>query len=258
MGHRDGTNYPQGGGPRPSGGQNRFGGFGGDSTAERSGRFVGNDPIFGAAERYQDEQQSKMDELLAQIAAFASGGGGGGGGTRKQKIIDLDPFKNKELDAMRELLKQRTQGTRTELTGDRARIGNAFTRFEALRLRKRDDDFGTNRSSASRRGILDSGVFEKDAAEIRNISDSDISTEDTRSTTLVNALSAQIGGQYDYLGRDKKKQDELDPEDRREGPAGQDYGVGTLEALRSAQEASSTADIERSYLNARISQGGQG
>ncbi len=229
--------------PRAGGGPGSFR-FGGDSTLERSRGPLGGaslGPDSGGALGIWDKLKEVLD-VRRELEGFASGGGGGGGGgTRKQKIIDLDPFKNKELDAMRELLKQRTQSTRTELTGDRARIGNAFQRFEALRNRKRKDDLGDNRGSAQRRGFLDSGVFQQDAAEIRNIADSDISTEDTRSSTLVSALSSQIGGEFDYLGR-----------------GSEDYGVGTLEALRSAQEASSTADIERSYLNSRISQGGQG
>jgi len=172
---------------------------------------------------------------------YGGGGGGGGGGTVRQKIIDLDPFKNKELDAMRELLRQQTGAQRTELSGDRARIGNAFQRFEALRNKQLTDDLRTNRGSASRRGFLDSGIFLKDTAELQNVATGDVASEDVRSSALVDALSRQIGGEFDYLGR-----------------GSQDYGTGTLEALRSAQEASSTADIERSYLNARISQGGRG
>ncbi len=188
-------------------------------------------------------QASQFQDLLDQLAAMAGGGGGGGGGggAAKQKIIDLEPFKNKELEAMRELLKQQTAGQRTELTGDRARIGNAFQRFEALRNKKLRDSLQQNRGSASRRGFLDSGIFLKDTAEFQNVAAGDISSEDVKSTSLINALSRQIGGEFNDRGR-----------------GSQDFGTGTLEALRSAQEASSTAEIERSFLNARISQGGQG
>ena len=207
-----------------------FGGFGDrdpnnpNPSLDQNLRFTGNG----------------IRDLLRELQGFG-GGGGGGGGTQRQNIIDLDPFKSKELDAMRELLRQQTEGARTELSGNRARIGNAFQRFEALRNKKLRDSMQANRGSAQRRGFLDSGVFLKDAAELQNVAAGDISSEDQRSSALVDALSRQIGGEFDYLGR-----------------GSEDYGVGTLEALRSAQQASSTADIERSYLNARISQGGQG
>ena len=224
--------------PRAGGGgrfgnteRNRFPQSGGFRTSENTDR---------SGDKNLSTFQTRIDDLMAQLAAFA-GGGGGGGRTQKQNIIDLDPFKNKELEAMRELLRQQTQGQRTELTGDRARIGNAFQRFEALRNKKLQDSLQTNRGSASRRGFLDSGVFLKDTAELQNVAAGDISSEDVRSSALVNALSRQIGGKFNFLDRGE-----------------QDFGTGTLEALRSAQEASSTADIERSYLNARISQGGQG
>ena len=197
----------------------------------------------GGLEDFNAERSGRTGLSLADLFRnlYGGGGGGGGGRTQKQNVIDLDPFKNKELDAMRELLRQQTQGQRTELSGDRARIGNAFQRFEALRNKKLQDSLQTNRGSAQRRGFLDSGIFLKDTAELQNVAAGDVSSEDVRSSALVDALSRQIGGQFDYLGRGE-----------------QDYGTGTLEALRSAQEASSTAGIERSYLNARISQGGQG
>jgi hypothetical protein len=172
---------------------------------------------------------------------YGGGGGGGGGGSYQGNVIDLDPFKNKELEAMRELLRQQTGAQRTELTGERARIGNAFQRFEALRNKQLQDELRGNRGQASRRNFLDSGIFLRDVSEFQNTAAGDISSEDVRSSALVDALSRQIGGQFNYLGRGE-----------------QDYGVGTLETLRSAQEASNVADIERSYLNARISQGGRG
>ena len=167
------------------------------------------------------------------------GGGGGGGGTARGPTIDLDPYRNKELDAMRKLLQVQTDATRTELSGERGRVSNAFERFQALRNKQLTDQLRAGRGESSRRGILDSGIFIKGQAELRNLASGEISSEDVRSSALVNALSAQIGGKYDYLGRGE-----------------QDYGTGTLTAGQSAQEASRTAEIERAYLNARISQGG--
>ena len=217
-------------GPQPGSGKSRL-----DLLQQKEGP--------GGFEDVRNSYENRDTLSLAELMrGFGGGGGGGrGGGGYQGKVIDLDPFKNKELDAMRELLKQQTGAQRTELTGDRSRVGNAFERFEALRGKQLRDDLQTNRGSASRRGFLDSGIFLKDTAELQNVSAGDISSEDVRSSALVDALSRQIGGSFDYLGR-----------------GSQDYGVGTLETLRSAQEASSTADIERSYLNARISQGGQG
>lgn len=220
-----------------------------DSGFSTSGPLEGGrsrEDIFGrkdSIEDFQNQYENRNTLSLAELMrGFGGGGGGGGGGGRPDiNVIDLDPFKNKELDAMRELLRVQTGAQRTELTGDRSRVGNAFQRFEALRNKQLTDDLRTNRGSAQRRGFLDSGIFTRDVAEKRNVATGDISSEDVRSSALVDALSRQIGGSFDYLGRGT-----------------QDYGVGTLETLRSAQEASNTADIERSYLNARISQGGRG
>ena len=217
-------------------------GQGGSGRTNPTISFGGREPGQATNDFYNEFGTFEgLQELVDLARSGSRGSGSRGSGTSQQKIIDLDPFKNKELEAMRELLRQQTQGQRTELTGDRARIGNAFKRFEALRNKKLEDSLQQNRGSASRRGFLDSGIFLKDTAELQNVSAGDISSEDVRSTALVNALSRQIGGEFDYLGR-----------------GNQDFGTGTVEALRSAQEASSTADIERSYLNARISQGGQG
>ena len=179
-----------------------------------------------------------LTELFADMYG-GGGGGGGGGGTARGPTIDLDPYRNKELDAMRKLLQVQTDATRTELSGERGRVSNAFERFQALRNKQLTDQLRAGRGESSRRGILDSGIFIKGQAELQNVAAGEISAEDVRSSALVNALSAQIGGKYNFLGRGE-----------------QDYGTGTLAAGRAAQEASRTAEIERAYLNARISQGG--
>jgi hypothetical protein len=140
---------------------------------------------------------------------------------------------------MRKLLQVTTDATRTELGGERSRTSNAFERFQALRNKQLKDQLRAGRGDSSRRGILDSGIFIKGQGELRNVAADEISSEDVRSTALINALSRQIGGTYDDRGR-----------------GAQDFGVGTLSAGQSAQEASRTAEIERAYLNARISQGG--
>jgi hypothetical protein len=203
-------------------------------------RFRTKDRIDEANNRENrgDNNQTSLTELLAGLYG-GGGGGGGGGGRAKSPTIDLDPFKNKELDAMRKLLQVTTDATRTELTGERSRASNAFERFQALRNKQLTDQLRAGRGDSSRRGILDSGIFIKGQAELRNVASDEISSEDVRTTALVNALSRQIGGKNNFLGRGE-----------------QDFGVGTLAAGQSAQEASRTAEIERAYLNARISQGG--
>lgn len=203
-------------------------------------RFRTKDRIDEANNRENrgDNNQTSLTELLAGLYG-GGGGGGGGGGRARGPTIDLDPFKNKELDAMRKLLQVTTDATRTELTGERSRASNAFERFQALRNKQLTDQLRAGRGDSSRRGILDSGIFVKGQAELRNVASDEVSSEDTRTTALINALSRQIGGTFDDRGRGE-----------------QDFGTGTLSAGQSAQEASRTAEIERAYLNARISQGG--
>jgi hypothetical protein len=166
-------------------------------------------------------------------------GPGGGGGRGRGPTVNLDPYKNRELDAMKELLMQQTSATRTQLSGERASAATGFEQFQAMRQKQLGDELRANRGTASSRGILDSGIFLEDRAELENVSATEISNQDVQVTAFIDALSRQIGGTFDFLGR-----------------GANDYGIGSLESTRAAQEAAQRAQIERSYLNARIAQGG--
>lgn len=186
----------------------------------RTGAGTGEQP-FPATGRSADEFAARR----AGGRGSSSTGVGGPGGFGGFGGIDLSGFKSAEIGALNRLLDAKFGAVRTQLEGEQAQLQLGLDRFIQLRDRQRDLELRGNRSDVVSRGILDSGIFLKGKQEIETAAAEDVGSEQGRVGALVGAIQAQTA------------------------PG------GFIDQQRAAERAFERAQIERSYLQARLAGG---
>lgn len=178
------------------------------------------DPQYGAP-----IGQSQYLAAMRQAREQFSGGGGAGGfiggvGSFSTPRVNLDAARSKEIGAMERMIRLQFEGVKTELEGTLAQTELDRDFSLAQQERGLRTDTRHTRGDAMGRGILDSGIFLQNLAEVQGAAQE--SMAHTR-----NSAAAMIGGLQSQMA--------------------------LLDAQRSAQIAFERAQIERAYMMARIS-----
>ena len=174
----------------------------------------------GVQEKIEDISQ--LNRLITQYAnqSGATTPIYGGGGQYTVPRVNLDKYKANEIAAATRLAHLKYQGVRTELEGSIAqteldRDRNIAGLERDLRIQTRQ-----TRGNALARGILDSGIYLEDQAEVEGQIAEQRGYEEASAANLIGGLQSQIS---------------------------------LLGAQRAAEIASQRAQIERAYLMARLS-----
>lgn len=190
-------------------------------TRPRTGAGTGEQP-FPATGRSADEFAARRAGGRGAAGVGVGPGPGGFGGFGG---IDLSGFKSAEIGALNRLLDAKFGAVRTQLEGEQAQLQLGLDRFIQLRDRQRDLELRGNRADVVGRGILDSGIFLKGKQQIETAAAEDVGSEQGRVGALVGAIQAQTA------------------------PG------GLIDQQRAAERAFERAQIERSYLQARLAGG---
>ena len=151
------------------------------------------------------------------------GAGGGGGGGAPSPTVDLTGLKQRELDAARNAIQSRFDLVRTQLRGDLARLRTNFDFFRRALNDRLENDLRESAESASSRGILDSGVFLQQQADLQAAAADEFAQERTSRDAQVAAIRSQL--------------------------------KSGLLSQAAAEEASKVAEIERLYALAQLRAG---
>lgn len=194
-------------------GGNPFGALGGGPY----GRNI--DPQYGAPTG-QSQWLAAMLRGQQQFGGGTQSGGVGGIGGFTAPRVNLDRYRNNEIAAMERMIRLQFEGVQTELEGTLAQT--ELDRDFSLAQQERALRKGTRevRGNAMSRGILDSGIFLENTAEVEGAAQEQMAF--TR-----NSAAAMIGGLQSQMA--------------------------LLDAQRAAQIAFERAQIERAYMMARIS-----
>lgn len=215
--------------------QRREGSFGGRTALKRPGQFSSPyssanflQPGAAASGGFgQPTGRLSPEQLRAMMGGSSSSFGigpdigGGGGGFRAQKV-NLDKYRRAEISSSRRLIDLQFRGVRQELEGTVAQTELDRDYNLAQLSRGLRQDTQEVRGSAMSRGILDSGIFLENLAEVEGAAAETEGYERNKAAAMIGGLRSQMA---------------------------------LLGAQRSAQIANERAQIERAYLMARLSYG---
>ncbi len=146
--------------------------------------------------------------------------GAGFPGYRPPDFSKLDRIRRQQIGASKRLIDLEFEGVRKTLEGDIRQTELDRDFFVAQRERQLRGESRDVRGDALSRGILDSGIFLENLAEVETAATEEISHERNRAAALIGGYTSQIG---------------------------------LLAAQRAARIASERAQIEQAYFMARLS-----